>query len=50
MSNGSAKHSKKFHDKQSETFLETVIIIGSGIGGLAAGIQLQATGKYNVTI
>ncbi|MHA2227112.1 MAG: phytoene desaturase [Candidatus Hodarchaeales archaeon] len=50
MSNGYAKHSKKFHDKQSETFLETVIIIGSGIGGLAAGIQLQATGKYNVTI
>ncbi len=29
---------------------ESVIIIGSGVGGLAAGIRLQATGKYNVTI
>jgi phytoene desaturase len=27
-----------------------VVIVGSGVGGLAAGIRLQATGKYNVTI
>ena len=28
----------------------TAIIIGSGVAGLAAGIRLQATGQYNVTI
>ena len=32
------------------TNLESVIIIGSGIGGLTAGLRLQATGNYNVTI
>lgn len=37
------------HDKHSKS-LESVVIIGSGIGGLAAGIRLQATGKYYVTI
>ena len=28
----------------------SAIIIGSGVGGLAAGIRLQATGQYNVKI
>ena len=37
-------------EKDDTYRLEPVIIIGSGFGGLAAGIRLQATGKYDVTI
>jgi phytoene desaturase len=36
--------------KNRSSTLESVIIVGSGIGGLTAGIRLQATGNYNVTI
>ncbi|MFX0052679.1 MAG: NAD(P)-binding protein, partial [Candidatus Hermodarchaeota archaeon] len=50
MSTKHNKHFEMFHNNDHETILESVIIIGSGIGGLAAGIRLQATGKYNVTI
>ncbi|MFX1284812.1 MAG: phytoene desaturase [Promethearchaeota archaeon] len=50
MSNGHNKRNIAFDNKNPETFLESVVIIGSGIGGLAAGIRLQTTGKFNVTI
>ncbi|MFX0015991.1 MAG: phytoene desaturase [Promethearchaeota archaeon] len=48
MSNNHDKQSQMFQHKQFETNLEPVVIVGSGIGGLAAGIRLQATGRYNV--
>ncbi|MFX1516657.1 MAG: phytoene desaturase [Promethearchaeota archaeon] len=37
-------------EKSNEKQGTKVIIIGSGFGGLAAGIRLQATGEYQVTI
>ena len=37
-------------NKSDENNRKPVIIIGSGVGGLAAGIRLQATGNYNVKI
>jgi phytoene desaturase len=42
------KYMSSGYEKGNER--KTAIIIGSGVGGLAAGIRLQATGQYNVMI
>ena len=38
------------HEKKNGNLKRKVIVIGSGFGGLAAAIRLQATGQYQVTI
>ncbi len=38
------------HESKNGNLKRKVIVIGSGFGGLAAAIRLQATGQYQVTI
>ncbi|NHJ02662.1 MAG: phytoene desaturase [Candidatus Heimdallarchaeota archaeon] len=46
MNNGYIKQANDLFNNN----ISTIIVIGSGFGGLAAGIRLQATGKYKVII